>query len=173
MAPQSACSCGIDSLQSFIGHDFDAGELGPSGFSAASVHRIGIFDARLLNLDCHAGNMLVKKHDQHENYCVGADELVPRDHGLCLPEWLDDPYLEWQHWPQASVPFSESELEYISNLDAFKDAELLRRELPSLRESSIRVLVLCTIFLKRAAAVGLCLSDIGEMMTREFCGGEC
>ncbi|XP_038684158.1 phosphatidylinositol 4-kinase gamma 8-like isoform X2 [Tripterygium wilfordii] len=148
------------------------GELGPSGFSVASVHRIGIFDVRLLNLDRHAGNMLVKKHDQHENYSVGAAELVPIDHGLCLPEWLDDPYFEWQHWPQASVPFSESELEYISNLDGFKDAELLRKELPSLRESSIRVLVLCTIFLKRAAAAGLCLSDIGEMMTREFCGGE-
>ncbi|XP_038719448.1 phosphatidylinositol 4-kinase gamma 8-like [Tripterygium wilfordii] len=162
----------IASLQCFVDHDFDAGELGPSGFSVASVHRIGIFDVRLLNLDRHAGNILIKKHDQHENYSVGAAELVPIDHGLCLPEWLDDPYFEWQHWPQASVPFSEFELEYISNLDAFKDAELLRKEVPSLRESSIRVFVLCTIFLTRAAAAGHCLSDIGEMMTREFCGGE-
>lgn len=162
----------IASLQRFVDHEFDAGELGSSGFSVASVHRIGIFDVRLLNLDRHAGNLLVKKQDRNENYAVGAAELVPIDHGLCLPEWLDDPYFEWLHWPQASVPFSESEIEYITNLDPFKDAEILRTQLPSLRESSIRVLVLCTIFLKRAASAGLCLANIGQMMTREFRGEE-
>jgi hypothetical protein len=26
-------------------------------------------------------------------------ELVPIDHGFCLPESLDPPYLEWLHWP--------------------------------------------------------------------------
>ncbi|KAG7962170.1 hypothetical protein I3843_09G052300 [Carya illinoinensis] len=162
----------IASLQRFVDHKYDAGELGSSGFSVSSVHRIGVFDIRLLNLDRHAGNILVKKHE-HENNAAGVAELVPIDHGLCLPEWLDDPYFEWLHWPQASVPFSEYEIEYISNLDPFKDAELLRTELPSIRESSIRVLVVCTIFLKRAAATGLCLAEIGEMMTRDFgCGEE-
>ena len=161
----------IASIQRFVDHDFDAGELGSSGFSVASIHQIGILDVRLLNLDRHAGNILVKKHER-ENYAVGAAELVPIDHGLCLPEWLDDPYFEWLHWPQASVPFSESEAEYISNLDPFKDAELLRCELPLLGESSVRVLVLCTIFLKQAVAAGLCLADIGEMMTRESCSAE-
>ncbi|KAJ6747680.1 PHOSPHATIDYLINOSITOL 4-KINASE GAMMA 8 [Salix koriyanagi] len=162
----------IASLQRFVEHEFDAGELGSSGFSVASVHQIAIFDVRVLNLDRHAGNILVIKNDQKEKYAAGAAELVPIDHGLCLPEWLDDPYFEWLHWPQALVPFSESELVYISNLDPFKDAELLRSELSSLRESSIRVLVLCTIFLKQAAAAGLCLAGIGKMMTRESCSGE-
>jgi hypothetical protein len=159
----------IASLQRFVKHEFDAGELGCSGFSVSSVHRIGIVDVRLLNLDRHAGNILVQKYYKEDNYVA---ELVPIDHGLCLPEWLDDPYFEWLHWPQASVPFSKCEIEYISNLDPFKDAELLRTELPSIRESSIRVLVICTIFLKRAVASGLCLADIGAMMTREFCCGE-
>lgn len=162
----------IASLQRFVQHDFDSGELGSSSFSVASIHRIGIFDVRLLNLDRHAGNILVKKHERQENYGGEAAELVPIDHGLCLPEWLDDPYFEWLHWPQASVPFSEPEIEYICNLDPYKDAEILRTELPSLHESSIRVLILCTIFLKRAAVAGLSLADIGEMMTREFSGGE-
>lgn len=162
----------IASLQRYIEHDFDAGELGPSGFSVASVHRIGIFDVRLLNLDRHAGNILVKKNSHCENYLIMEAELVPIDHGMCLPEWLDDPYFEWLHWPQASVPFSYPEFEYISKLDPFEDAELLRRELPSLRESSVRVLILCTIFLKDAAVAGLCLADIGKMMTRESCVGE-
>uniref|UniRef100_A0A5B7BVP5 1-phosphatidylinositol 4-kinase n=1 Tax=Davidia involucrata TaxID=16924 RepID=A0A5B7BVP5_DAVIN len=34
------------------------------------------------------------------------------------------------------------------------DAKLLRTELPSMRESSIQVLVLCTIFLKLSIAAG-------------------
>lgn len=161
----------IASIQRFVDHEYDAGELGSSSFSVASVHRIGIFDVRLLNLDRHAGNILAKKHD-HKGHTVTVADLVPIDHGLCLPEWLDDPYFEWLHWPQASVPFSEFELEYIFNLDPFNDAELLRSELPSLNEACIRVLVVCTIFLKQAASAGLCLAEMGQMMTREFCAGE-
>ncbi|OIW03227.1 hypothetical protein TanjilG_13021 [Lupinus angustifolius] len=162
----------LASLQRFIGHGFDAGELGPSFFSVASVHQIGILDIRLLNLDRHAGNMLVMKHN-HNSYVAGVTaDLVPIDHGFCLPERLDDPYFEWLHWPQASTPFSESEIEYVSKLDPFKDADVLRTKVPLLSESSIRVLVVCTIFLKNAVSVGLFLADIGQMMTREFCGGE-
>ncbi|GAB2267089.1 hypothetical protein Dimus_002073 [Dionaea muscipula] len=162
----------VTSLQRFVDHDCDAGELGPSGFSVSSVHRIGILDVRLLNTDRHSGNILVKKHEQRgdDDYC--SSELVPIDHGLCLPEWLDDPYFEWLHWPQAAVPFSESELDYVSKLNPVEDAKLLRNELPCLSESSIRVLVVCTVFLKRAAAAGLSLADIGEMLTRECYGGE-
>lgn len=163
-------TCKIASLQRFVDHDSDAGDLGPSGFSVSSVHRIGILDIRLLNLDRHAGNILVRKGQKA--YSGGVAELVPIDHGFCLPESLDDPYFEWLHWPQALVPFSESEIEYISSLDPFRDAELVKNVIPSIRESSIRILVLCTIFLKQAAGSGMCLADIGEMMTREFNGGE-
>lgn len=160
----------IASLQRYVNHDSDAGDLGPSSFSVTSVHHIGILDVRLMNLDRHAGNILVRHGP--ESYAGGTAELVPIDHGFCLPESLDDPYFEWLHWPQASIPFSETEVDYISGLDPYKDAELLRTEIPSIGESSIRVLVLCTIFLKQATAYGLCLADIGEMMTREFHGGD-
>lgn len=161
----------IASLQRFMDHDCDAGDLGPSSFSVSCVHRIGILDVRLLNIDRHSGNILVRKRGD-DNHPIGESELIPIDHGLCLPDWLDDPYFEWLHWPQASIPFSEPELEYISNLNPFEDAKLLRTELPCLSKSSIRVLVICTIFLKRAAAAGFCLGDIGQMMTREYCGVE-
>jgi hypothetical protein len=158
----------IASLQQFIPHDFDASDYGTSGFPVTAVHRIGILDIRILNTDRHGGNLLVRK--------VGAFsevDLIPIDHGLCLPEALEDPYFEWIHWPQASIPFSENELSYIENLDPARDCEMLRKELPMIREACLRVLVLCTIFLKEAAAYGLCLAEIGEMMTREFrCGEE-
>lgn len=41
---------------------------------------------------------------------VGVFDILI-DHGLCLPETLEDPYLEWIHWPQASLYFSDEELE--------------------------------------------------------------
>ncbi|KAL5723338.1 Phosphatidylinositol 4-kinase gamma 7 [Ranunculus cassubicifolius] len=160
----------IASFQQFIAHDFDASDHGTSSFPVASVHRIGLLDIRILNTDRHAGNLLVRKLDGVGRF--GQVELIPIDHGLCLPESLEDPYFEWIHWPQASIPFSEEELEYIANLDPLKDCDMLRLELPMIREACLRVLVLCTIFLKEAAAFGLCLSEIGEMMTREFTGHE-
>jgi hypothetical protein len=135
------------------------------------VHRIGILDIRILNTDRHAGNLLVRKIGDGIG-TFGQVELIPIDHGLCLPETLEDPYFEWIHWPQASIPFSEEELAYIRDLDPAHDCEMLRMELPMIREACLRVLVLCTIFLKEAAEFGLCLAEIGEMMTREFHRGE-
>ncbi|KAG8366498.1 hypothetical protein BUALT_Bualt17G0086300 [Buddleja alternifolia] len=160
----------IASFQQFIQHDFDASDHGTSSFPVSAVHRIGILDIRILNTDRHAGNLLVRKLDGVGRF--GQVELVPIDHGLCLPESLEDPYFEWIHWPQASIPFSDDELEYIANLDPLRDAEMLRSELPMIREACLRVLSLCTIFLKEAASHGLCLSEIGEMMSREFRSGE-
>ncbi|GMJ04586.1 UBIQUITIN-LIKE DOMAIN KINASE GAMMA 7, phosphoinositide 4-kinase gamma 7 [Hibiscus trionum] len=160
----------IASFQQFVQHDFDASDHGTSSFPVSSVHHIGILDIRIFNTDRHAGNLLVRKLDGIGRF--GQMELIPIDHGLCLPETLEDPYFEWIHWPQASIPFSEDELDYIQNLDPIKDCEMLRRELPMIREACLRVLVMCTIFLKEAAALGLCLAEIGEMMSREFRAGE-
>ncbi|RVX14165.1 Phosphatidylinositol 4-kinase gamma 7 [Vitis vinifera] len=92
--------------------------------------------SKIASLQQHAGNLLVRKLDRVGTF--GQVELIPIDHGLCLPESLEDPYFEWIHWPQASIPFSEDELEYINNLDP------------------------------APAIFGLCLAEIGEMMSREF-----
>ncbi|KAL1090105.1 hypothetical protein V6Z11_D07G066000 [Gossypium hirsutum] len=156
----------IASLQQFIPHDFDAGDHGTSSFPVDAIHRIGILDIRIFNTDRHAGNLLVRKLGGVEGF--SQFELIPIDHGLCLPESLEDPYFEWIHWPQASIPFSEDELEYIKNINPMRDSDMLRAELPMIREACLRVLVLCSIFLKEAAAFGLCLAEIGEMMSREF-----
>ncbi|KAL8157391.1 phosphatidylinositol 4-kinase gamma 7-like [Apium graveolens] len=160
----------IASFQQFIPHDFDASDHGTSNFPVATVHRIGILDIRILNTDRHAGNLLVRELNAEGRF--GEVEIIPIDHGLCLPESLEDPYFEWIHWAQASIPFSKYELEYIEKLDPFQDSEMLRRELPMIREACLRVLILCTIFLKKASAFGLCLAEIGEMMSREFHHGE-
>eukprot|EP00249_Psilotum_nudum_P023564 c28924_g2_i1 orf=423-2510(+) len=168
----------IGSFQQYVHHDYDASEHGTSRFSVSAVHRIGILDVRIFNTDRHAGNILVRRldademKDVHSLSSLQVDDpvdLIPIDHGLCLPEALEDPYFEWLHWPQASLPFSEEELDYIKNLDAAKDAELLQAMLPMLREACLRVLVLSTTFLQQAATAGLCLAEIGTMMTRDLC----
>ncbi|MFS8028340.1 putative 1-phosphatidylinositol 4-kinase [Helianthus anomalus] len=162
----------IASFQQFIAHDFDASDYGTSSFPVSAVHRIGILDIRIFNTDRHAGNLLVRKLNSDDGTRFSEVELIPIDHGLCLPEDLEDPYFEWIHWPQASIPFSEDEVEYIEKLDPYEDADMLKNELPMIREACLRVLILCTVFLKEAAAYGLCLAEIGEMMSREFRRGE-
>ncbi|KAF3438006.1 hypothetical protein FNV43_RR20762 [Rhamnella rubrinervis] len=160
----------IASLQQYIPHDFEASDYGTSSFPVSAVHRIGILDIRIFNTDRHAGNLLVRKVDGVGRF--GQVELTPIDHGLCLPERLEDPYFEWIHWPQASIPFSEEELEYIKNLDPVRESKMLQMELPMIRKACLRLLELCTVFLKEATAFGLCLAEIGEMMSREYKGQE-
>ncbi|KAJ0462235.1 putative 1-phosphatidylinositol 4-kinase [Helianthus annuus] len=128
----------IASFQQFIAHDFDASDHGTSSFPVSAVHRIGILDIRIFNTDRHAGNLLVRKLNSDDGTRFSEVELIPIDHGLCLPEDLEDPYFEWIHWPQASIPFSEDELEYIEKLDPHEDADMLKNELPMIREACLR-----------------------------------
>ena len=46
------------------------------------------------------------------------------------------------------IPFDDEELAYIAALDPDADVELLRRELPSLRDSCLRTLEVSTTLLK-------------------------
>ncbi|XP_039173292.1 phosphatidylinositol 4-kinase gamma 7-like [Eucalyptus grandis] len=105
----------IASFQQFIPHDFDASDHGTLSFPVSAVHRIGILDIRIFNTDRHAGNLLVRKLDSMGRF--GQVELIPIDHGLCLPETLEDPYFEWIQWPQASIPFKYRVGDFCQYLD--------------------------------------------------------
>ncbi|KAI3426258.1 hypothetical protein D9Q98_008633 [Chlorella vulgaris] len=172
--------CKLGSLQQFVSHDCDTSEMGASRFSVRDVQRIGILDLRLFNTDRHAGNMLVRRRaPSSQQRMDGASlldmqqyELVPIDHGFALPEALEPPYFEWQHWPQAMLPFGREELEYIAGLDAKADIEMLRKEVPSLRVESLRVLEVCTTLLQECAAAGLTLAEIAGVATRPLIGME-
>lgn len=163
----------LGSLQSFVRHECDTTEMGTSLFNKKDVHRIGILDIRLFNTDRHGGNILVKSvknDDSSSSLQKDKYQLIPIDHGFALPEGLEPPYFEWQHWPQAMLPFDKEELEYIANLDAAADVELLRKELPDIHESSFRILELATLLLQECAAAGLTLSEIAGVMTRPMIG---
>jgi hypothetical protein len=146
----------LGSLQEFVYHIADTSDFGASRFRTRDVHAIGILDIRLFNTDRHAGNILVRQ-PQLTGSCrdlaaftgstrtlgsrapsfltntaaaavAGSEyELIPIDHGFCLPEALEAPYFEWLHWPQACLPFSEEELKYIARLDAADDIALLQQ----------------------------------------------
>lgn len=159
----------LGSLQEFVPHECDTSEMGSSRFLTKDVHRIGILDIRLFNTDRHAGNMLARAaKESSDNLLALQYELVPIDHGFCLPETLESPYLEWLHWPQAMLPFSAEELQYIRDLNIEADKELLRKELPNLRPECIRVLELTTALLQRCAEAGMTLYEIGTVISRPF-----
>ncbi|KAI8470099.1 MAG: phosphatidylinositol 3 and 4-kinase-domain-containing protein [Monoraphidium minutum] len=186
----------LGSLQEFVSHISDTSELGSGRLARRDVHRIGILDIRLFNTDRHAGNILVcnpapegaatpdgatdaarRAPSRAASRLFGGPglppapgaapyDLVPIDHGFCLPEALEPPYFEWLHWPQAMLPFEQAELDYIAALDAAADVGLLRSELPALRPQCLRVLQVGTVFLQRCAAAGLSLAAMGHLMSR-------
>eukprot|EP00889_Picochlorum_renovo_P006856 jgi/Picre1/33886/NNA_001365.t1 len=167
----------LGSLQRFVHHDCDTTEMGTSLFDKKDVHRIGILDIRLFNTDRHGGNILVRKvksqQSAKDSIAIPSGdsyELIPIDHGFALPEGLEPPYFEWQHWPQAMLPFDQEELDYIASLDAKADADLLRKELPDISEASFRVMELSTLLLQECAVAGLSLSEIADIMTRPIIG---
>jgi len=104
-----------------------------SQFAVRDVHRLGILDVRLYNTDRHSGNILVRRpaHLCGASAAAAAAassasapgatspppfdslslsfhaeqrvELIPIDHGYCLPESLDAVYFEWLFWPQVGL----------------------------------------------------------------------
>ncbi|MCO5580298.1 hypothetical protein L7F22_034164 [Adiantum nelumboides] len=59
---------------------------------------------------------------------IGVGETGVLEVAAYLPriQFLEDPYFEWLHWPQASLAFSDEELDYIRRLDAKEDADRLQ-----------------------------------------------
>ena len=71
----------IGSLQMFMENNGSTEDMGPRAFPVKEVHKIAVLDIRLANADRHAGNILVHKEEEGDNY-----KLIPIDHGYCLPE---------------------------------------------------------------------------------------
>lgn len=147
----------VGSVQEWISDSEAAGSYGPSLFSVADVHRIGILDIRTLNTDRHDGNILVIKQGEKL-------KLIPIDHGFVLPAEPGEAYFDWLNWPQTHQPFSSDELEYIARIDLEADTKMLRKL--GLNSTSLATYRMTVTLLKTAAAAGLSLHDIAEMVCR-------
>lgn len=133
----------IGSLQRFVPLSTDMSDLGPSGIPADQVHKMGCLDILLFNVDRHEGNILLRRTFSNSN------ELVPIDHGLCLPkivsretgankELLQGIFFAWQTWPQARTPFSAKLQRLLSKLTR-ENVELLVRALCKDRDIALHL----------------------------------
>jgi len=152
----------VGSLQQFVPHQCSADDMGPSKFSRDDVHRIGILDLRIFNLDRHGGNILVDN----------SHRLVPIDHGLSLPpiDSLGEAEFGWLYWRQAKQPFSDAMKQSVAELSIEQDAALLRQI--GLPERCVTTARVSTAVLKRCVAAGWSLYEIGSMFTRKLLGQE-
>jgi hypothetical protein len=146
------------SLQQFVQNDGASWDMGPGRFPVHEVHKIGVLDLRIFNNDRHGGNILLREGPE------GNYELIPIDHGLSLSPTLQHGTFEWMMWPQAKQPFDEDTKKYIRNIDVEADAQLLNAL--RVRPECITTMKITTTLMKKAAAAGLSLYDIGNMASR-------
>jgi hypothetical protein len=90
---RGGASAKVGSLQQFVVADSDCEERGPSAFPVPEVHKICILDIRLANTDRNGSNILARREGD-------SWQLVPIDHGYCLPAKFEDISFEWMYWPQ-------------------------------------------------------------------------
>jgi len=140
----------------------DADDFGPGVFARDAVHRIAIFDLRVLNCDRHGGNILVVNPTEG-----GAEKnLVPIDHGFILPENVGTMgWPVWMDWPQAREQISAEQVRYVDGLDAKMDARILSDELERrISQASLMNLRLGTALLQKGLRAGLTLYEMGTMV---------
>lgn len=160
----SVNGCKVGSLQRCVSN-FDgssckaSNDMGPGRFPTHEIHRIGIFDIRILNCDRHGGNILVQEQAN------GTFMLRPIDHGYCLPHSLEDLDFEWLFWPQSKLPFGREEVDYVNRLDPEEDAQLLRKL--GIQEECIELMRAATDVLKIGVGLGLTLRQLGEFVRRQ------
>lgn len=96
-------------------------------FSVEEVHKIGILDLRVFNLDRNDGNILVRKIPSKKHKHKYEYELIPIDHAMSIPDNLEIyPYeICWMDWEQTQAKFSEKTLKYIESIDVLKDVKML------------------------------------------------
>lgn len=87
----------VGALQEYVVNKGPIENYSHSMFSVEEVHKIGVLDLRILNLDRNVCNILVKTNELHP-HCINIEcsvqpglscwQLVPIDHGLSIPDTL-------------------------------------------------------------------------------------
>lgn len=150
------------SLQQFVQHRCTLSEISYEErrkIPAQEVQRIGILDVCLLNTDRHSMNLLVRGENE-------GMELIPIDHGLCLPQTLDQMRFSWIRLHQAKEPFTRESLEHIASIDLEKNEEIFTQL--GFGEKAVLHAWASTYFLKEAAQKGWTLKEVGEFFLRPF-----
>uniref|UniRef100_K3XAU6 Uncharacterized protein n=1 Tax=Globisporangium ultimum (strain ATCC 200006 / CBS 805.95 / DAOM BR144) TaxID=431595 RepID=K3XAU6_GLOUD len=157
----------VGSLQEFVRHDDVVSDLAPNQFTLHQVHKIVLLDMRLLNTDRNDANILVRKKRSATTGQV-EHELIPIDHGYCLPQYLEIAWCDWcwYNWPQLRQPLSSEDRKYILSLSAFEDTETLSKKIP-LRRACRRNMIIAGMIVQKGVRANLVLYDIARIMCRE------
>ena len=156
------------SLQRFVADAEDMSDMGPDGLPDDEVHKVGMLDIILMNMDRHEGNILV----------TGGGALVPIDHGLCLPRVVspsnspDTVLLQqlsfvWQGWRQASRPFGESSRRLALSLTPASVASLAGRivaDTPGLSPQALTTLKVGATVVRVCVGNGMTLSEVAAFV---------
>jgi hypothetical protein len=145
------------SIQRYKENIGDASMMGYTRFLVEEVHRIGILDIRLFNLDRSSENLLVQKKSN------GQFHLIPIDHSYILPDTLSNAWFDWLYWPQSKVHFSKEVLAYIARLNIEEDVKILQQL--GFAEQIMVNLEITTLFLKAAVVNGWNLYEIGRFVS--------
>jgi len=165
LQPLSRYGAKVGSLQAWVKHDDTASDRGTATFPVHEVHKIAILDMRLLNSDRHDSNLLVVDREKSDGSGTTC-ELVPIDHGGCLPSLPEVNWFNWcwMEWPQMKVPLSASDAAYVANLDVKAEEKLLTELGVPARPR--RALYCSTMLLQRGVAAGLSLLEVASLMCR-------
>lgn len=143
-------------------HAYDDYQILPSFLSSGQgnkipdleIHKIAIFDIRMLNCDRHLKNFLVD----------ASWNTHPIDHGFTLPGSAHAIRFDWINFAQAKKPFSAATLAYIERLDPLADVALIRRKVPRISQRSLDIFVIATKLLQVSAKKGLTAYQIADLM---------
>jgi len=147
----------IGSLQKFVPNEGDCSDFGANKFSVDSVHRLGVFDISILNMDRNDENLLVQKNEDGSGW-----KLIPIDHTYCFPNKIDS-YFNWQYWSQSKKPYSPELLALIAGMNPLSNAQVLLET--GIDEESVRNVMASTLLLQKAAEKGFNLFQIASMVS--------
>jgi len=167
------------SLQRFVPASTDMSDLGPADIPVDEVHKIGLVDLLLFNVDRHEGNLLLRTR-KSQGSDVLTRELVPIDHGLCLPVLVSretgpsrnlmlDLYFAWESWPQAKQPFGAKARRFLQALSPKAVSRLVTVLKADLGNHAIPLPALTTLkvgalLLRLCAQGGKTLSEMAAMV---------
>ncbi|TDH70369.1 hypothetical protein CCR75_007690 [Bremia lactucae] len=157
----------VGSLQEFVRHDDVVSDLSPNQFSIHQVHKIVLLDMRLLSTDRNDANILVRKR-RSQSMGHAEFELIPIDHGYCLPQFLEIGWCDWCwfNWPQLQHPLSAGDRAYILSLSPQDDVARLAERIP-LRRACRRNIIIASMTVQKGVRANLILFEIARIMCRE------